>query len=105
MIEARSFLGLTGYYRKFIEGFPILNLPHTKRTRKRKPFEWDKECEESFQELKKRLVSSLVLIIPDPLVSFEVYYDASKNGLGCVLMQKGKVMAYTSRQLRTYEGN
>jgi len=97
--KVRSFLRLAGYYRKFIERFSRLALPLIKLTRKKEPFEWDKECEESFQELKKRLVSSPVLIISDPLVSLEVYCDASKNGLGCVLMQEGKVVAYTSRKI------
>lgn len=103
--EVRSFLGLAGYYRMFIEGFSRLALPLTKLTREGKSFEWDKECEEDFEELKRRLVSSPVLTIPDPSVSFVVYCDASKNGLGCVLMQEGKVVAYASRQLRTHEVN
>ncbi|RDX85578.1 Retrovirus-related Pol polyprotein, partial [Mucuna pruriens] len=94
MTEIRSFLGLAGYYRKFIAEFSKLALPLTKLTRKGKSFMWDKECEESFQELKRRLVSSPILTILDPSTNFVVYCNASKNGLGCVFMQEGKVVAF-----------
>ncbi|XP_073222436.1 uncharacterized mitochondrial protein AtMg00860-like [Cicer arietinum] len=103
--EIRSFLGLAGYYRKFIKGFSSLALPLTKLTRKGKTFVWDQECEDNFQVLKGRLISALVLFIPDPSMKFVVYCDASKNGLGCVLMQEGKAVAYASRQLRSHEAN
>jgi hypothetical protein len=103
--EVRSFLGLAGYYRKFIEGFSSLALPLTKLTRKGKSFVWDQECEDSFIELKRKLVSAPVLTIPDTTKDFSLYCDASKNGLGCVLMQGGNVVAYASRQLRQHEVN
>ena len=103
--EVRSFLGLAGYYRRFISGFSQLVLPLTRLTRKGKPFVWNIECEEAFQELKNKLTTAPVLTIPDPLGNFEVYSDASKNGLGCVLMQDKKVIAYASRQLRPHEEN
>jgi len=103
--EIRSFLGLAGYYRKFIEGFSKLALPLTKLTRKGQPFEWNEACEFSFQELKKKLTSAPVLILPDPTKNFEVYCDACGQGLGCVLMQERKVAAYASRQLKQHELN
>nr|ABA97503.2 retrotransposon protein, putative, Ty3-gypsy subclass [Oryza sativa Japonica Group] len=68
-------------------------------------YKWSEECEQSFQELKSRLISTPILILPDPKKGFHVYYDASKLGLGCVLMQDGKVVAYASRQLHPHEKN
>ncbi|XP_074300801.1 uncharacterized protein LOC141632123 [Silene latifolia] len=68
-------------------------------------FKWDESCEAAFQTLKDRLTTAPVLALPDGSEGFEVYNDASKNGLGCVLMQKGKVIAYASRQLKPYEEN
>ncbi|CAA0826246.1 Uncharacterized mitochondrial protein AtMg00860, partial [Striga hermonthica] len=100
--EVRSFLGLASYYRRFIEGFSKIALPLTNLTRKSVKFEW---CEKSFQELKKKLTSTPVLIIPDPTRSFTIYSDASKRGLGCILMQDGQVVAYASRQLKPHEQN
>nr|UBX54596.1 transposon Ty3-I Gag-Pol polyprotein [Lupinus angustifolius] len=105
VIEIRSFLGLAGYYQKFIEGFSKLALPLTTLTRKDKAFVWTAKCEENFQELKKRLTMALVLILPDPKENYNVYCDVSKHGLGCVLMQQKKVVAYASRQLKTHEQN
>ncbi|GAU41290.1 hypothetical protein TSUD_374150 [Trifolium subterraneum] len=103
--EIRSFLGLAGYYRRFIEGFSKMALPLTLLTRKDQAFVWDEKCEKSFQELKKKLTTASVLILPDAKESFVVYCDASKLGLGGVLMQKGKVVAYASRQLKVHERN
>ena len=100
--EIRSFLGLAGYYRRFIEGFSKLALPLTKLTCKGRAFVWDVQCEESFTELKKRLTSAPILTLPNPGEPFVVYCDASKMGLGGVLMQNDKVVAYASRQLRTH---
>ncbi|MCI36536.1 retrotransposon protein, partial [Trifolium medium] len=103
--EIRSFLGLTGYYRRFIEGFSKLALPLTQLTRKDQDFVWNGNCEKSFQELKWGLTTAPVLILPDAKESFVVYCDASKMGLGGVLMQKGQVVAYTLRQLKIHERN
>ncbi|GAU37549.1 hypothetical protein TSUD_369970 [Trifolium subterraneum] len=103
--EIRSFLGLAGYYRRFIEGFSKMALPLTLLTRKDKTFVWDEKCEKSFKELKKKLTTAPVLILPDAKESFVMYCDASKLGLGGVLMQKGKVVAYASRQLKVHERN
>ncbi|TYK08793.1 retrotransposon protein, putative, Ty3-gypsy subclass [Cucumis melo var. makuwa] len=103
--EIRSFLGLAGYYRRFVEGFSKLALPLTNLTRKNVKFEWIDACEWSFQELKKRLVTAPVLTILTPGIEFEIYCGASHQGLGYVLMQKGKVVAYASRQLKKHECN
>ncbi|GJR97310.1 retrotransposon protein, putative, ty3-gypsy subclass [Tanacetum coccineum] len=101
--EVRSFLGLAGYYRRFVEGFSRLALPLTKLMRKGEKFVWNEEREKSFEELKQRLVSSPILTLPSGSGGFQIYSDASKKGLGCVLMQHGKVIAYASRQLKPYE--
>src|SRR3954467_14733939 len=103
--EIRSFLGFAGYYRRFIEGFSKLALPLTRLTCKGKAFVWDVQCEESFNELKKRLTSAPVLTFPNSGEPFVVYCDACLMGLGGVLMQNGKVVAYASRQLRIHEKN
>nr|GFC41679.1 putative reverse transcriptase domain-containing protein [Tanacetum cinerariifolium] len=97
--EVRSFLGLAGYYRRFVEGFSLLALPLTKLMRKGEKFVWNEEREKSFKELKRRLVSSPVLTLPSGTGGYQIYSDASKKGLGCILMQHGKVIAYASRQL------
>ena len=80
-------------------------LPLTQLTCKGKAFIWDIDCEESFDELKKRLTTAPILVLPDPNEPFVVYCDASHMGLGGVLMQEGKVVAYASRQLRIHEKN
>nr|GEY41863.1 hypothetical protein [Tanacetum cinerariifolium] len=103
--EIRSFLRLAGYYKRFMERFSRLALPLTKLMRKGKKFVWDEEREKSFEELKKRLVSALILTLPSSSSGFHIYSDASKKGLGCVLMQHGKVIAYASRHLKPYEAN
>jgi hypothetical protein len=103
--EVRGFLRLAGYYCKFVEGFSSIARPMTQLLKKDKKFEWTPKCEESFQELKKRLVTAPVLTMPDITKSFDIYCDASKLGLGCVLMQEEKVIAYLSRQLQPHEEN
>jgi hypothetical protein len=77
----------------------------TQLLKKYKKFEWTPKCEESFQELKQRLVTAPILTMPDITKNFDVYCDASKLGLGCVLMQEGKVTTYLSRHLRPHEEN
>jgi hypothetical protein len=103
--KVRAFLGLSGFYRKFVEGFSSIACLLTQLLKKDKKFEWTEKCEQSFQELKKRLVSAPILTMPDITKIFDVYCDASKLGLGSVLMQDGKVIAYLSRQLRPHELN
>ena len=90
--EIRSFLGLAGYYRRFSENFSKIAKPMMELLKKDTKFTWTEECEASFQELKKRLVKSPVLILPDQNKDYEVYYDASRRGLGAVLMQEGRVV-------------
>lgn len=84
-IEIRSFLGLVGYYIRFIRGFSKLALPLTQLNQKGQAYIWSVQCEESFQEIKKKLTFSLVLILPSLSESFVVYCDASQMGLGGVL--------------------
>nr|ABA97778.2 retrotransposon protein, putative, Ty3-gypsy subclass [Oryza sativa Japonica Group] len=103
--QVRSFLGLAGYYRRFIENFSKIAKPMTQLLKKEEKFICSAECNRSFEELKRRLVSAPVLILPDQTKDFQVYCDASRQGLGCVLMQDGKVVSYASRQLRPHEGN
>ena len=83
----------------------MLAAPLTALTKKDRKFEWTDKCEQSFQELKKRLTSAPVLVLPTDDANFTVYCDASKIGLGAVLMQNGKVIAYASRQLKIHEKN
>jgi hypothetical protein len=103
--EIRSFLRLAGYYRRFIEGFSKIVRPMTILLQKDKKFEWTNACERSFCELKKRLTTAPVLVLPDIHMDFTIYCDASRQGLGCVLMQEGRVVAYASRQLKTHQQN
>ena len=105
VFEIRSFLGLAGYYRRFIEDFSQIAAPMTRLTQKEVKFDWDDRCKAAFQELKKRLTSAPILIVPDREQGYTVYCDASRAGLGCVLMQSGRVVAYGSRQLKNYEQN
>jgi hypothetical protein len=103
--EIRSFLGLAGYCRRFIKDFSKIAKPMTWLLEKNKNFDWTEECQVSFEELKKRLTSAPVLILPDITKKFDIYCDASRQGLGCVLMQGGQVVSYASRQLRKHEEN
>ncbi|PKI59587.1 hypothetical protein CRG98_019996 [Punica granatum] len=103
--EVRSFLGLAGYCRRFVEGFSLIAAPITRLKRKSVKFEWADACEKSFQELKKRLTPALVLIISYTEEGFVIYSHASRQDLHYVLMQNGKVVAYASRQLRNHEKN
>ncbi|KAK1681488.1 hypothetical protein QYE76_042336 [Lolium multiflorum] len=86
--EVRAFLGLAGYYRRFVEGFSSIARPMTQLLKKDKKFEWTDKCEESFQQLKLRLTTAPILIMPDITKPFDVYCDASKIGLGCVLRKE-----------------
>ncbi|KAK9930076.1 hypothetical protein M0R45_027133 [Rubus argutus] len=88
--EVRSFLGLAGYYRRFIEGFSKIALPMTKTNLEECYIYWDDNCEQAFQQLKEKLTTTPVLTIPESGVPFVIYSDASYQGLGCVLMQNGK---------------
>ena len=103
--EIRSFLGLAGYYRRFIQDFSKIATPLTKLTRKTEPFVWSGKQEEAFLTLKNLLCEAPILSLPEGNEDFVVYSDASYSGLGCVLMQRGKVIAYASRQLKDAEKN
>ncbi|GJX54332.1 putative reverse transcriptase domain-containing protein [Tanacetum coccineum] len=96
--EIRQFLGLAGYYRRFIEGFSKIAKPMTKLTQKKVKFEWGDKQEAAFQLLKQKLCSAPILALPEGSEDFIVYCDASKKGLGAVLMQREKVKAKHQRQ-------
>jgi hypothetical protein len=76
--EIRNFLGLAGYYRRFIKDFSKIAKPMTRLLEKNKNFDWTEECQASFEELKKRLTSAPVLILPDIIKTFDIYCDASR---------------------------
>ncbi|GJY00215.1 putative reverse transcriptase domain-containing protein [Tanacetum coccineum] len=95
--EIRSFLGLVGYYRRFIQDFSKISSSLTKLTRKNTPFKWSRKQEEAFTTLRKKLCEAPILVIPEGTEDMVVYSDVSYFGLGCVLMQRGKVISYASR--------
>ncbi|GKB53835.1 putative reverse transcriptase domain-containing protein, partial [Tanacetum coccineum] len=103
--EIRQFLGLAGYYRRFIEGFSKIAKPMTKLTQKGIKFDWGEKEENAFQLIKQKLCSAPILALPEGSKDFVVYCDASHKGLGAVLMQREKVIAYASRQLKVHEKN
>ena len=105
VFEIRNFLGLTRYYRRFIEDLSRLAVPLTRLTRKWVKFEWNDPCEKAFQELKRRLTSTPILIVQEKGQGYTVYCDASKDRLGCVLMQFGRVVDYGSQKLKNHEWN
>ena len=90
VFEIRSFLGLVEYYRRFIEDFSRLSTPMMRLTWKEVKFEWSGLCKRAFQELKRRLTSAPIMIVPKRGRRYTVYCDASKDELGCVLMQSGE---------------
>jgi hypothetical protein len=101
----KSFIRMVDYYRRFIEGFSKIVRPMTALLAKKVEFKWTPVCQESFETLKQKLTTTPVLILPDVHKPFSVYCDASYTGMGCVLMQEGKVVAYSSRQLKVHEKN
>ena len=103
--EVRSFLGLVGYYRRFVQGFSVITSSLTRLLRKGVKFEWYDKCQSSFKRLKEILVEAPVLTQPTSGRDYTMYNDALRIGLGCVLMQEGKLVAYASRQLKSYEQN
>ncbi|GJU31774.1 putative reverse transcriptase domain-containing protein [Tanacetum coccineum] len=103
--EIRQFLGLAGYYRRFIKGFLKIAKPLTELTQKNKKYIWRKDQESAFQLLKQKLCEAPILALPKGNDDFVVYCDASHQGLGAVLMQREKVFAYASRQLKPHEEN
>jgi hypothetical protein len=101
--EVRSFLGLSGYYQRFILNFSKIVKPVTELLKKENRYVWSDACDEAFKLLKKLLTTSPVLAQPDTNKSFGVYCDASGTDLGGVLMQEGRVISYSLRQLRHHE--
>ncbi|GJV80277.1 putative reverse transcriptase domain-containing protein [Tanacetum coccineum] len=104
-MEIRQFLGLAGYYQRFIEGFLKIAKPMTKLTQKKIKFDWSDKAETAFQLIKQKLYSAPILALPKGNEDFIAYCDASINWLGAVLMQREKVIAYASRQLKIHEKN
>jgi len=100
-----NFLGLTGYYCRFMKGFSMLASPLTKLLQKDVNFQWMDKCQQSFDELKRCLTEAPVFTLPTSSKEYIVYSDASHNRLGCVLMQDWNVIAYASRQLKPHERN
>ena len=103
--EIRSFLGLAGYYRRFIQDFSKTAVPLTRLTKKNVAFRWGEDQQRAFETLRQRLCEAPILVLPEGLDDFVVYCDASISGLGAVLMQRGHVVAYASRQLQPHEAN
>jgi hypothetical protein len=94
--QVRSFLGLVGYYRRFMPNFSKIAKPITDLLKKGEKFVWNASRDEAFQTLKKLLTTSPVLSQPDIMKSFDMYCDAFGAGLDCVLMQDGWVISYSS---------
>ncbi|GJT53620.1 putative reverse transcriptase domain-containing protein [Tanacetum coccineum] len=102
---SEQILGLAGYYQRFIEGFSLIAKPLTKLTQENKKYEWGEDEDEAFQMLKHKLCSAPILALPEGSEDFFIYCDASIKGFGAVLMQREKVIAYASRQLKKHEEN
>jgi hypothetical protein len=103
--EVCSFMGLAGYYRRFVEGFSKIENLIMELQKKNKKFVWTEKCVEAFRRLKELLTTTPILKVPDMDADFLVCTDASKEGLGRVLMQDGRVITYISRKLRRHEEN
>ena len=103
--DIRSFLGLAGYYRRFIENFARIAAPLTALTRKNAKFIWSDQCKAAFNELKSKPTFAPVLTISNGSKGFTIYTDANREGLGAVLMLYGRIIAYASTQLKTHEAN
>ena len=101
--EVRSFLKLAGYYRKFVKRFSKIATSLTNLLKKDQKFDWSDTCEHNFEELRQRLTTTPVLALPSGKDGYVVYSEASRQGLGCVLRQDGRVIAYASCQLKKYE--
>ena len=103
--DIRNFLGLEGYNKRFVEGFSSIASPFTRLSQKIVKFQWLDDCEKSFAELKTRLTTPSVLTIPEGSDGYVIYCDAFKVCLGCVLIQRGKMISYASRKLKVHEKN
>ncbi|XP_070041341.1 uncharacterized mitochondrial protein AtMg00860-like [Nicotiana tomentosiformis] len=105
LTEVRSFLGLVVYYQRFVKTFSSIAAPLAKLTHKTAEFWWADGCEKNFQELKGRLTSASVLTLPEGPKGYVIYCDASRLGLGGILMQHERAVAYSTRQLRKHKQN
>ncbi|KAA3476245.1 DNA/RNA polymerases superfamily protein [Gossypium australe] len=103
--DVKSFLRLAWYYRCFVKGFSMISTPMTRLLQKDVKFEWSEKCQKSFEQLKALLIKAPILVQPESEKNFVIFSDVSLNGLGCVLMQEGNVIAYASRQLKPHEKN
>jgi hypothetical protein len=103
--KVRSFLGLANYFRRFLQGYSKMVVPLTDLTRKNKPWEWTKECQEAFEKVKYALTNAPVLAPPELGKPSETVSDASGVGLGAVLLQDGRPVAFKSRKLSPAEQN
>ena len=103
--EVRSFSGFAGYYRRFVKGFSMTATPMTRLLQNNVRFEWSEKYQASFEKLKAFLTKAPVLTQSTYGKEYVIFRDASLNGLGCVLMQEGKVVAYASKQLKPHEKN
>ena len=101
--ELRSFLGLAQYFGKFIDGYATMTVPLTQLLRKNVPWNWTDSCEHAFQGVKHALTHAPVLALPDPELPFEVVTDACQTGIGAVLLQQGKPIAFCGRKLNPAE--
>ena len=100
--DIRSLLGLAGHYRRLVGRFASIESPLTTLTQKSKKFEWSEKCKRNFKILKNRVTSALVLTLTEVTKGFYIYYDASRVGVGCVLIQHRKVVAYLYRQVMAH---
>jgi hypothetical protein len=104
-LDVRSFMGLAGYYRQFVEGFSKIENLIRELLKKKNKFDWTKKCAEEFRRIKELLTTTQILNIPDMDADFLVCTDTSKKGFGRVLMQDDRVIAYILRKLRRHEEN
>ena len=100
-----KFFGFSQYYKRFVEHFSRIATPLTRLTRKGIKFEWDDQCEQNFQKLKNRLISTIVFTFLTTRARYVIFSDALRQGLGCILMQDDRMIAYTSHQLKKHETN
>jgi hypothetical protein len=103
--DIQSFMGITVYYRRFIEGFSKIAYPITSLQNKGTKFNWSQKCQDSFNQLKELVTSVPILKVEDPDRDFTVCVDAIKEGLGGVQTQVGHVICYKSRKLKEHERN
>ena len=97
------FFGLAGYYMRFIDGFASISSPLITLTQKNVKFEWLEACERAFQGFKEKIAFAPIVTVSEGTKGFVVYCDSSRVGLSCLLRKHGKVIAYTSRQLKVHE--